>query len=171
MRTRTLWLTVSLALLGVYFGYLAITYPKLPDRIPVHFNLHGEPDNWSQKSTFAIWYSVFVLSMNGLFLVFFPRLLRKIPDSLLNIPWKDYWFSTPERKEQAFEKTRVMLFITGAYVNLIVVGVYHSIVRAALQETEPQPRIVIHLVWIFLLTAVYVAALILYARPPRHEQG
>ena len=170
MQTRTLWLTVSLALLAAYFGYVAIAYPKLPDRIPVHFNLHGEPDNWSQKSSFVTWYSAFVLCMNGLLLVVFPRLLRKTPESLINIPWKDYWFSTSERKQEAFEKTHTMLFITGAYVNLILLGIYHSIVRAALQETERQPRIAIHLVWIFLLTAFYIAGLIFYAKPPRHER-
>ena len=41
-------LTVAPVLLLVYY------YPQLPERIPVHWNWRGEPDEWARKSYFAV---------------------------------------------------------------------------------------------------------------------
>ncbi len=32
----------------------AFAYASLPDRIPVHFNINGEPDRWAEKSGWSL---------------------------------------------------------------------------------------------------------------------
>ncbi len=52
MTTRTA-LIVSLVLTAAAGAYYAWAYPALPDRVPSHWNLHGQVDGWSAKSTLA----------------------------------------------------------------------------------------------------------------------
>lgn len=44
--------------------FLAYYYPRLPERIPVHWNLWGEPDGWERKSLG----SVFFLPLMGVYM-------------------------------------------------------------------------------------------------------
>ncbi len=47
------WLCEVLALLIVLFcvAFPLIHWPDIPDRIPTHFNLQGEPDAWGSKDS------------------------------------------------------------------------------------------------------------------------
>ena len=38
-------------LLAALFIYTAAVYPALPDRMPIHWNIRGEPDGWADKRT------------------------------------------------------------------------------------------------------------------------
>ncbi len=49
MSTRTASIVI-LVLFGVGLGVSLIVYPSLPDRVPTHWNLHGEVNGWSGKS-------------------------------------------------------------------------------------------------------------------------
>src|SRR5690625_5755649 len=57
IRRGAVWLTV------IAVGIAAVRYAALPDQIPVHFNLAGEPDGWGSRS------SILVLAGTGLVLV------------------------------------------------------------------------------------------------------
>lgn len=52
----------ALIIIGVVFliGYCA--YPHLPDLIPTHFDIVGNPDHYSDKGTFGYLYFVFILA-------------------------------------------------------------------------------------------------------------
>ena len=45
-----LWFSLPLAVIaaGIIGGFLF--YESIPDRFPIHFNMHGEPDGWATKS-------------------------------------------------------------------------------------------------------------------------
>jgi immunity protein, SdpI family len=47
MKSKLTWLEV--VMLAAPFLVLAICWPNLPSRIPVHWNLHGQVDGWSEK--------------------------------------------------------------------------------------------------------------------------
>lgn len=51
------WINIiSLILLGITTIYLLLNYPKMPNEIPLHFNLFGEEDYWGPKWTiFILW--------------------------------------------------------------------------------------------------------------------
>jgi len=76
-------------------------YPMLPQYIASHFDIHGNPDSFSDKSSFFLLETFIVFIMASIFflIVFF---IRKIPTVLLNLPNKDYWL-TAERKEETYK--------------------------------------------------------------------
>jgi uncharacterized membrane protein len=57
-------LTIAPVLVLVYY------YPQLPERIPVHWNWKGEPDEWASKSYYAVFsIAAMLVYMQGLILV------------------------------------------------------------------------------------------------------
>lgn len=63
------WYPLLLLIVAALFAVFA--YPRLPERVPVHWNLRGEPDGWSSRETAA-----FLLPLIG---VAFWALLRFLP--------------------------------------------------------------------------------------------
>jgi len=53
----------------------------------------------------------------------------KTPKSMINIPNKDYWFSTEERKKECFEKINAMLFAIAFAINLSLGFAVEIIIR------------------------------------------
>lgn len=62
------WLGLMFALAALIFS--VAVYSKLPDRIPTHFNLRGEPDDWTNRTFAAFGMPVFAALMVGLFNLF-----------------------------------------------------------------------------------------------------
>jgi uncharacterized membrane protein len=48
----TQWISLGLCLVAL--GFSAALYGLLPDQVPTHFNLAGEPDRWSDRPTAAL---------------------------------------------------------------------------------------------------------------------
>jgi uncharacterized membrane protein len=79
MKNKLIWLEALLVL--VPFLALLALWKDLPDRVPVHWNLHGQIDGWSSKPSLFIM-PVFSLGTMAL-LHFLPRIdpkLRRTPD-------------------------------------------------------------------------------------------
>jgi len=55
-KTPVDWLLDVVALIGlmVFMGFVIYQFPKLPGNIPSHFDAAGNPDSYSDKSTFWI---------------------------------------------------------------------------------------------------------------------
>lgn len=63
-----LWLIILLP-----YVYLAIVWDQLPDRVPTHFNVHGQADDWSDRS--VLWIIPGALGLGIYFLMLFiPKL-------------------------------------------------------------------------------------------------
>ncbi|HEX6853286.1 MAG TPA: DUF1648 domain-containing protein [Candidatus Polarisedimenticolaceae bacterium] len=54
--TRLPWVAMGVAVLtgGFALAHTFAHYPALPDRIPTHFGISGEPDDWSNKSAAVV---------------------------------------------------------------------------------------------------------------------
>jgi len=50
MKTKNA-LSFALGISVLVFGYTARVYPALPDLLPIHWNIRGEPDGWAHKQT------------------------------------------------------------------------------------------------------------------------
>lgn len=109
---------VCLVTAPIYF------YNSLPDNIPIHYNIHGQPDAYESKQT--IW----ILPLIGLFLYIGMTLLNKIPH-LFNYPTK----VTSENAERLYRigtRTVILLKVIStlifAYLNFktISIGLSHS---------------------------------------------
>ncbi len=133
---------VCLIVLPIYFCN------DLPDRIPKHFNIHGQPDSYGSKG--IIW----LLPSIGLFLYFGMTLLNKIPH-LFNYPTK----VTDENAEKLYKIgvltvriLKVVVILTFAYLNF-------KIIRIGLAESTELGLLFLPVV---VLTMVIVLGVMIY---------
>ncbi|KFI06598.1 SdpI family protein [Massilia sp. BSC265] len=87
MKRRFIWVCV-VALLAVA-GMIALIYPELPARVPVHWNAAGEIDGWDERPTLLV-HSAFMLGVAALWLV-----LPKVSPQRFAVDGFDstWWFS------------------------------------------------------------------------------
>ena len=86
---------ILLLCLFVQMGYF---YPKLPAQVAMHFNGAGEPDHWGSKNKMLVFQLGLYIFMGSLF--YGSRFLVSVlPDSMVNLPKKEYWLS-PERRDE-----------------------------------------------------------------------
>lgn len=65
-----LWLESGVVVLTLFpFFLLTFYYSQLPESIPVHWNLSGEPDRWEQKSFFSVFFPSLLALWLQVFLV------------------------------------------------------------------------------------------------------
>ncbi len=85
MKTR--WLGLIFALVTLVFS--AVVVGNLPEQVPTHFNVRGEPDDWTGRGLAAFMIPVSALVMVGLF-----NLIPKISPRRRNLDrFEDtYWF-------------------------------------------------------------------------------
>lgn len=72
-RVRT---TIFLVLLLLPFGYAAYLYPDAPERVPIHFNINGEPDGWGNRNSLFI--GPLILGIVGIFIYVLISNIRRI---------------------------------------------------------------------------------------------
>src|SRR5437588_11310819 len=89
------WITIVLlhAAQTIYY------YPRLPAVVAQHFGAEGNPNGWAPREAFFLISWVVLLGISALLMVT-PRLLRRVPVAMINLPNKDYWLA-PERKEES----------------------------------------------------------------------
>ncbi len=61
---KTLILTTLVCLLPIIAVAGALLYSRLPETVPTHFNLNGEPDGWSSRAVAAFALPALMLVMN-----------------------------------------------------------------------------------------------------------
>jgi len=130
---------------------VAVFYPRLPDRIPVHYDVAGRVDGWGAKGPFVLAFAVLPAVLLGLLGALRP-LLRRLPDSLINLPNKGYWLA-PERRAETLERMGDQLAILIAMAVLLADGQLYLALRAALSE-----RPSLSTGWLWGMLAAFVAA-------------
>jgi uncharacterized membrane protein len=167
MDSKRVGLLFSIILLLTCIFYMAATYEILPDRIAVQFDLNNNPTRWQDKSSFVILYLGILLGLNILLLGVLPNFLSKIPDSVINVPWRTYWFSNPQRRLRALARMQTVPAFTGVFVNFVYLFVFHIVY----QENTPDPFLHIPadigVYFILLLSVVFVVGIFLYMKPPK----
>jgi uncharacterized membrane protein len=112
-------------------------YPQLPEVIASHFNFEGTANGWQPKGAFfGIYGGVIVL----LVLVFSAPVLfmDRIPDSLINLPRKDYWLA-PERRAETFSFINGQMLAYGNATLLFMLIVFNLAIRANLAPQKLLP--------------------------------
>lgn len=130
-----LWFGLMLLALG-YFWFI---FPQFPDRIATHFSFNGVADKWSDKQQFRSLCILLFTIANVVVGLLRWGLIRKIPDGILNLPRKAYWFSTPDLREEAYARLETSMAMTGMFVNFVFLTVLQQIVQTSL----PTPPFVI----------------------------
>ncbi|MGC2940610.1 MULTISPECIES: DUF1648 domain-containing protein [unclassified Brevibacterium] len=95
--SETAALVFAIVSILVFFGCCVWFWVQAPGNMATHFDSGGQPDGWTSKAD-LLW--IFVPTGIGLpVLMSIRALYEKLPISLINAPFKEYWL---ERDEKAF---------------------------------------------------------------------
>jgi serine/threonine-protein kinase len=107
---------------------LAATYPWMPERVATHFGPDGGPDGWESRSAYA----TYLLSASVLISALCAGplyLARKLPDSLINIPERDYWLA-PENRDEAHARLFALGLAIATATTVLFIALHLLTVRA-----------------------------------------
>lgn len=111
----------------------AIYYlPKLPNPMASHFAGNGVPNGWSSPGEFFAIILVVEALCAGAFL--FTPMLRGLPDSMINMPNKEYWLA-PERREQTMQRLQHRMLTFGIATQLLLLYAVQLTIQA--NQAEP----------------------------------
>jgi uncharacterized membrane protein len=146
---------MALFLLLLVVGTIDIIYyyPRLPETVASHFDASGKPDGWSTKKDLVEVFIVVTLSSAFLFLGIALG-LPKLPDSLINLPKKEYWLA-PERRQETLSFISGYLLWFGIATLGLLICVMHQTFRANLSESRTLEN-----VWFFM--GAYLVFLIIW---------
>lgn len=103
-------------------------YPRLPMVVAQHFGANGQPNGWASRDFFFAFSWLLLLGLGAIFM-FAPRLLRRLPVSMINLPNKQYWLA-PERKGESLgfveRQLQWMAVLTLAFLVLVMHLVIHA---------------------------------------------
>lgn len=167
MTRRLAWAWI--AVLAVVIIYFLMLYGSLPERIATHFDAVGKPNGFQVKGDFLASFLPFILLANGIIgaLTFS---MGSVPTRFINIPRRDYWLATEERKKELFGKLRATTCLLGLFLNATFLFTLHVIYQA----NTPNPWLRLPFpgglaVILACLVSVVIFAIIIL-RPPSVEK-
>lgn len=107
-------------------------HSRLPDPMPSHFDAAGQVND--EMSLFAYYSLMIVLHL--VMLVLFPILgafLKVIPNSLINVPNRDYWLA-PERRDSTLLFTSTFLIAIGWQTSWLLIFMFHLTCMVAMEN-------------------------------------
>jgi uncharacterized membrane protein len=123
----------------ILFAYALITYSSLPEKIPIHFNTHGTPDSWADKS-WGVWLTMPLIAL-GLTCLFYVTtalvdVAKKHP-KWLSLPKKKEFLALPEEKQAPiWHKMKTMLYWMAFPMNLLILYAFHTTYTMAVGTAE-----------------------------------
>ncbi len=120
--------------IGVVVFQFSYWFGRLPDSIPSHFDGNGQIDGEISKATFF----VLIGFVHAFHLVGFPILgnqLKRVPDSLINIPNKEHWLA-PERRAKTLANTSAILVATGWMTSWLFIGITQLTALVGIQARD-----------------------------------
>lgn len=136
-----------------------LAYDSLPERIASNYDLSGAPKEVGSKESFYVDWLAMVLVINAMVLIMKP-IFRWAPVSMINVPNREYWLATPERRAESCAKLTTMMAAVFACVNVMLILLFQYTVSMNLRGEPSFPiwvpflmvpfLIIVPLVWIFL---------------------
>lgn len=144
-----------ITLLLVFLAIIQFAYYHsiLPDRIASHFNLMGQPDNWSSKNAVMLFHLGLVIFFAVLF-HFLSWITYKIPESLINLPNKNYWLA-PERKKQTLNSLSIFFIWMGNVAIIFFMVIFNLAYQVNVSPNDKSYNFWIALI-LFIIANVYM---------------
>lgn len=117
-----------------YVVFVLAAHHKLPERIPVHFDLEGNANRTADKAEFLI---VNLALAVVLFLSFgvVAILVDRIPARFINLPNKDYWLA-PERRKESIMRFNAWYLWMGNLSVVFMLYVSCQVYRTGIGQAE-----------------------------------
>lgn len=139
--------------------YFPITnYDLLPDPIPTHFNLQGEPDGWSSKSMINVLVAPIILGLMLLFMLPLAWWMAKAEDprKFINLPKQKLEKLTPETVEEVRQTTVLHLLIISVLTSILILAITYNQVAVALGQKTNLGYSVLTLVILLIIDSIYL---------------
>ncbi|MEN2434438.1 DUF1648 domain-containing protein [Weeksellaceae bacterium A-14] len=138
---------ISILVLVALWVYTGVRFPSLPQEIPVHFDFHGNPDNYGSRN--MIWIEPVVATLLFLLLQY---VSKNVQSPLLNIPQS-------LRENKWLAEVFVMGMSVVVSVLFLVIG-YGSIQVSSGQSATLSylPLILVGLMFVYMLVFFAVAS-------------
>ncbi len=124
-----LLITILLAIIQVAYYYSYLT-----QKVAVHFNSSGNADSYGNKTTVMIFQIVIILTLSSVFFLL-SKYLHKIPNSLINLPYKNFWLSE-KRKMDSLRTISGALLKLIAYTNFLLIAIFQLMIKANINGTD-----------------------------------
>lgn len=146
--TSRSWIVLAVAC-AIYLLGLALSAPKLPERMASHFGISGTANDWMSREAYLVLMAAAGLGMTALFSLI-SWTMRTAPASAMNLPHKEYWLA-PERRAATGDEL-VRRFVWFASMTLMFLLVVHLLV---VQANNSEPARLSNAIWVWL--AVFLA--------------
>jgi hypothetical protein len=132
-RTLLTQIVIAGLLLLLTASDIAYHYPRLPEQVPTHFGLTGQPDAWSSRQAFLLG-AILVPTVLVLFFSGLAFAMLKVPLRFLNVPRREYWLA-PEREDYTRRMIGELIIWLGLTMLATLSALNHSIMRASLTSS------------------------------------
>ena len=119
---------ITLALAIYSFFLIKTNIPRLPARIPTHFNAAGEANGWGSPDT--LWFMLLVQVLTCGLLLAMPLIGRRYPGSV-NLGWRRLSDFGPEVRERIMPSFTNMMGTMSVLLGLLFSFLLHEIIQAA----------------------------------------
>lgn len=161
---------IFFATLALVVVHLAWSAEQVPDVVASHFGNSGQVNGTSSRTAFialnAVVLAMLTVTFGGLGL-----LMRRLPDSAINIPHKTHWLA-PARRERTLAWLSGRLLTLGAGTLFFMAANTHLIVIANRVDPPRLPGLFVPLLVVYLLgVAVWLVGLFRALRVPSTDTG
>lgn len=149
----------------VFLAQVGYFYLNLPSVVASHFDGTGNPNGWMSKGGFVIFEIFLLIFVVGQFMLI-PRMIEKMPDSLINLPKKEYWLA-PERRSTTIGVIGIYFEWFAAALLLVFIAVNQLVFHANMNRenlSDKQAWLVIGLFLAFVVA--WLVKLIRYFYKP-----
>ncbi|HET9441402.1 MAG TPA: DUF1648 domain-containing protein [Longimicrobiales bacterium] len=122
------------ALLTAYWAMCLMLYPRLPARMPLHFNWRGEADGWTNNAS-AVWFMLPVIATLTLLMIWGAGKLAARSPQLWNVPEKQRFLALSEAQRAPIVRHLLgVMDVAALYTLSLIIVVQVSMYRGALSE-------------------------------------
>ncbi|HBO42743.1 MAG TPA: hypothetical protein DD670_02150 [Planctomycetaceae bacterium] len=138
---------VLLTLVILALIHMAVYYPSLPPQVISQFDVRGQAIGSMGRNAFVTVYAGITLG-TALVILLFAASLPRLPNSMINLPNKDYWLA-PERKKASAAILSGMMVWFGNATLVLSIACFHACFAATLGRASPP--------WLFpLILGIYL---------------
>lgn len=139
----------------------AFYYSHLPDTVASHFNINNTADGWMSKKSFLIVQLATTVVLSGMFLLI-TYFTPKFPNSIINLPNKEYWLNT-ERREESLKIFQRFIYWFGSLTLLFLTLVFQEVYLVNMNSgTRISSNIWIYLIVFFTVLTFMIIKLFMY---------
>src|SRR5438270_13960550 len=142
--TTPLYLWIALTILNaaqsLYFK------PLMPPVMAQHFVRSGAPNGWTTPGSFYQLSWVLILLLGAVFFLL-PKLLYRLPVSVINIPHRSYWLA-PDHRARALAMMEEQMNWMGVAVAVLQLAAMYLVERANLNPQRQLDTVAFHVIFI-----------------------